>query len=293
MQQTLKLEPINNVVASGHFTLTSKLVLGNVIEQIILDKTGSGTLTDAQLTNIVVKLNGKTVFGPINAADLRLLETYLTGVNNTGFITIFFSEPRASTKPDQLLGAICTPDAGVVDVTIEGDITGATTPALAAWAVMRSPESLKAMDGYKPATAPFIRALIPTTLAPAAAGEFPFELNYGSRGESLIKRALFFSTIMTGLRVKRDNVEIYGNAAVPTALESYLQSLYGESAQTNLRVFDELLDGHQSDSLATRQVRVENGKEVAREAVYQWLVTVSGAGVIRAYTDVYSTLDRL
>lgn len=290
MQNVLKLEPINNVVASGHFVMTSKIVLGNVIEQIILDKTGSGSLTDAMITNLVVKLNGKVVFGPISASDLRLLETYLTGVNTVGFLSIFFTEPRASTKADQLLGAISCPDAGVVDFTIEGDITGATTPALAAWAVLRSPDSLKSMDGYKPATAPFIRGLIPTTLAPAAAGEFPFELNYGSRGESLIKRAIFFSTIVTGLRVKKDNVEIYGNSPVATAFESYLQSLYGETGQTNMRIFDELLDGHQSDALATR-ILLANGQ--ARESVYQWLVTVSGAGTVRAYMDVYSTLDRL
>jgi len=290
MQSTLKLEPINNVVASGHFTLSSKLVLGNVIEQIILDKTGSGSLTDAMITNLTVKLNGKVVFGPISATNLRLLEQYLTGVNTANYLSIFFTEPRASTKADQLLGAISTPDAGVVDFTIEGDITGATTPFLAAWAVIRSPESLKAMDGFKPATAPFIRGLIQTTLAPSAAGEFPFDLNYGSRGESLIKRAIFFSTIMTGLRVKRDNVELYGNAPVVSALASYLQSLYGEAAQANMTVFDELLDGHQSDALPTRIIQA-NGQ--AREAVYQWLVTVSGAGVITAYTDVYSTLDRL
>jgi hypothetical protein len=290
MQQYLKLEPIQNVLATGHFVLSSKLVLGNVIEQIVLDKTGSGALTDAQITNLVVKLNGKVVFGPISATDLRLLETYLTGVNNTGFLTIFFTEPRASTKPDQLLGAISTPDAGVVDFTIEGDITGATTPFLSAWAVMRSPESLKAMDGYRPATAPFIRALIPTTLAPSAAGEFPYDLNYGSRGESLIKRAIFFSTIVTALRVKRDNVEQYGNGPILNANASYLQSLYGETAGANMVVWDALLDGHQSDAYPTRQL-LPNG--TAREAVFQWLLTLSGAGTVRAYMDVYSTLDRL
>jgi hypothetical protein len=290
MQSFLKLEPIQNVLAAGHFVLSSKLVLGNVIESISLDKTGSGTLTDAMITNIVVKLNGKVVFGPISATNLRLLETYLTGVNNTGYLTIFFTEPRASTKADQLLGAISTQDAGVVDVTIEGDIAGATTPFLAAWATLRTRESLIAMDGYQPATAPFIRALIPTTLAATAAGEFPYDLNYGSRGESLIKRAMFFSTVLTHVRVKRDNVELYGNAPIPTALSSYLQSLYGETLGANMTVFDELLDGHQSDSLATRTV-LANGQ--AREAVYQWLLTSSGAGVITAYTDVYSTLDRL
>ena len=237
-----------------------------------------------------MKLNGKVVFGPISATNLRLLEIYLTGVNNTGFLSILFTEPRASTKADQLLGAIDTFAAGVVDFTIEGDITGATTPFLSAWAVLRSPQSLQNMDGYRPDTAPFIRALIPTVLSPSAAGEFPYDLNYGSRGESLIKRALFFATVMTGLRVKRDNIEIYGQAPVLTAMASYLQSIYGEAAQTNMTVFDELLDGHQSDALPTRTV-ISNGQ--AREAVYQWLVTVSGAGTINAYTDVYSTLDRL
>jgi hypothetical protein len=292
MQSFLKLEPIQNVLTTGHFVLSSKLVLGNVIEQIVLDRVGSTTLSDAMITNIVVKLNGKVVFGPISATNLRLLETYLTGVVGGALVplSIFFTEPRASTKADQLLGAISTPDAGVVDFTIEGDITGATAPALAAWAVLRTRESLITMDGYKPATAPFIRGLIPTTLSATAAGEFPYDLNYGSRGESLIKRAIFFSTVMTGLRVKRDNVELYGNAPVLNALASYLQSLYGETAGANMVVFDELLDGHQSDALATRQL-LANG--VAREAVYQWLITSSGAGTITAYTDVYSTLDRL
>jgi len=290
MQIYNRLEPVQNVAATGHFVLNSKLVLGNVIEQIVLDKTGSGSLTDAMITNLVVKLNGKVVFGPISATNLRLLEQYLTGVNTANFLSIFFTEPRASTKADQLLGAIDTYAAGVVDFTIEGDITGATTPALQAWAVLRSPQSLRSMDGYRPDTAPFIRGLIPTTLAPAAAGEFPYDLNYGSRGESLIKRAILYSTVVTGVRVKRDNIEIYGQAPILSANASYLQSLYGEAAQSNMTIVDFLLDGHQSDAVPTRTVLPDGS---AREAVFQWLTTVSGAGTITAYMDVYSTLDRL
>jgi hypothetical protein len=290
MQFYQRLEPIQNVAANQHFVLNSKLVLGNVIEAIVLDKTGSGALLDANLTNLVVKLNGKVVFGPINAADLRLLETYLTGINNVTFLTLFFTEPRASTKADQLIGAISTPDAGVVDVTIEGDIGTATTPILTATAVLRDPAEYKRMPGFIPGTEAFIRALIPTTIAPAAAGEFPYDLNYGSRGESLIKRALFFSTITTNLRVKRDQIEVLGNAALTKANLDYLASLYGETGQTNLIVWDPLVDGHQGDAFPTRTV-LANGQ--ARESVYQFLLTLSGAGTVRAFTDVYSTLDRL
>lgn len=290
MQFVRKLEPIQNVVATGHFTLSSKIVLGNVIERVILDKTGSGSLTDAMITNLVVKLNGKVVFGPISLTDLRALQTYLTLVSTAGFITLDFTEPRASTKADQLLGAINTSAAGVVDFTIEGDISGATTPALQAWAVLRAPSSLLAMPGYDPATASFIRALIPTTLAHSAAGEFPYDLNYGAKGESLIKRAVFFSTVVTGLRVKRDSLDIYGDSPILKALSDYMQAEYGESGQSNVHVFDPLVDGHQGDAIPTRTVLAD---KTARESVFQWLLTVSGAGTTRAFVDVYTTLDRL
>jgi hypothetical protein len=288
MQLFQRLEPINNVIATGRFVLSTKLVLGNVVEGIVLDRTGSGGLTDAQLTNIVIKLNGKNAIGPINAAQLRLVETYLTGVNNANLLTLWFTEPRASTKADQLIGAVDTLAAGVVDFTIEGDITGATTPVLNAYAIMRTPESYR--QAAPAGTAAFIRALIQTTLSPSAAGEFSYDLNYGARGESLIKRALFFGTTMTNLRVKRDTYDIYGNAAIPNAVTNYLATLYGETPQTNLLIFDPLTDGHQSDALPTR-TQLANGN--SREAVYQWLLTVSGAGVVTAYTDVYTTLDRL
>lgn len=290
MQFYQRLEPVQNVAANQHFVLNTKMVLGNVIEGFILDKTGSGSLLDANLQNLQVKLNGKTVFGPINAADLRLAETYHTGVNNTGFITIPFTEPRASTKADQLIGAISCPDAGVVDVQIEGDILTATTPALAIFGMLRDPATLRTMPGYIPGTEKFIRALIPTTLAPAVAAELPFTLNYGSRGDSLIKRTYLFSTIATALRVKRDQVEVLGNGAILAANLAYLQSLYGETAQSNLIVWDPLVDGHQNDAFPTR-TQLGNGTSI--ESVYQWLVTVSGAGTVRAFNDVYSTLDRL
>jgi hypothetical protein len=290
MQFLRKLEPIQNVLATGHFTLSSKLVLGNVIERIILDFTGSGSLTKAMITNLVVKLNGKVTFGPINAADLDLLQRYLTIVNDALRITIDFTEPVARSIQGQLMGAIDTQAAGVVDFTLEGDITGATTPQIAAYAQLRAPSSLSPARGFDPAVRPLIRALIPTTLAPTATGEFPFDLNYGSRGDSLIKRVVLFSTITTAFRVKRDSLDIYGDTPITTALAGYVQAEYGRDDQLNMYVYDPLVDGNQSDALPTRTVLPDGS---AREAVFQWLPTVSATGVIRAFVDAYTTLDRL
>ncbi len=290
MQFLRKLEPIQNVVATGHFTLSSKLVLGNVIERIVLDNAGSGALTKAMLTNLVVKLNGKVIFGPINAADLDLIQRYVTLVNDAGRITIDFTEPTARSIQGQLMGAINTVAAGVTDFTLEGDITGATTPQLSAFAMLRAPSSMSAARGFDPATGPLIRALVPTALVHSAAGEFPYDLNYGSRANSLIKRIALFSPVVTGFRVKRDSLDIFGDTPISNALIGYLQSEYGRDDQANLYIWDPLMDGNQSDAVPVRTVLPDGS---SREAVFQFLESVSGAGTTRAFVDVYTTLGDL
>lgn len=287
MQFLRKLEPVNNVLTTGHFVLSTKAVLGNVIERFILDSTGSGSLTKAMLSNLVVKLNGKVTFGPISGTQLDLLQKYLTLVNDSARLTIDFTEPVSRSIQGQLMGAIDCTSAGITDVTIEGDITGATTPQLAIYAMLRAPSSLNQLPLE---TRPFIRALVPTSLVHSAAGEFPYDLNYGSRGDSLIKRILLYSTVVTGFRVKRDSVDIYGDSAIANAVAGYVQAEYGRDDQTGLIIYDPLVDGNQSDAVPTRN-KLADGS--TREAAFQFLVTVSGAGATTAFTDIYTTVDRL
>lgn len=283
MQFIRKLEPFQNVVATGRAVCSSTLVLGNVIERIYLVLSG-GAFTKAMITAVRVKLNGKVIFGDVSGTILDLIQRYSLLNNTTGYLTIDFTEPVARSIQGQLMGAINTVAAGVTDFTVEVDISGATTPALDAWVQLRAPSSMSPENGFNPALAPLLRALIPTTLTPTAANEAQFNVNIGSGGTSLIKRLYISSTILTSLRVKRDSLDIFETVA--NALNTYIELDYGRVAQTNMYVYDPLMDGNQSDAIPTR-------RPDGSPANFQFLFTQSGGGTHTVLADVYSTLGAL
>jgi hypothetical protein len=283
MQFIRVLEPFQNVLATGRAVLSSKLVLGNVIERIYL-QLGGGAFTKAMISAIRVRVNGKVVFGDVSGTNLDLIQRY-TLLNNTAtFLTIDFTEPVARSIQGQLMGAYNTNMAGINDFTIEVDIAGATTPTLAAWAQLRAPSSMAPSQGFDPALAPVIRALIPTTIPVTAAGEIQADVNYGSGGNSLIKRLYILSSILTSFRIKRDALDIF--ETVPPVLNTYLELDYGRVAQANMYVWDPLVDGNQSDAYPTR-------RPDGTPSNYQFLFTASGAGSHLVLADVYSTIGSL
>jgi hypothetical protein len=291
MQFYRRLEPALGVAASGNVTLTSRKVLGNVLERIDLDFTGSGSLTKAMISNLVVRLNGKVVIGPITATQLDLSNRYLTLVNDALRLSIDFTELVARSIQGQLMGAIDTDASAVTDVTVEFTITGATTPVVNAFALMRAPSSMSADRGFDPRTRSLIRALVPTTINFTAAGEFQNDLNYGSKGNSLIKRVFINSTVVTAFRVRRDSIELFGDAgAIVSALAGYGSLLNGRQPQAGLYVWDPLQDGNQPDSVPTRVLQ-PNG--ALREANFEWLHTVSGVGTAVDFADIYTRLADL
>jgi hypothetical protein len=281
MQFIRQCEPFLNVAASQRAVLNSKLVLGNVIERLYL-VLGGGVFTKALITQIRVRLNGKVVYGDISGTNVDLMQRYLLLNNTASYLTIDFSEPVARSIQGQLMGAINTNAAGVNDFVVEVDIGAATTPTLAAWVQLRSPESMAV--GFDPGTANLIRGLIPTTLPVTSAGETQFDVNYGSKGNSLLKRLFIYSTILTSFRIKRDSLDVF--EAVASALNTYVELDYGRVAQTGLYVWDPLMDGNQSDAYPTR-------RPDGLPSNYQFLFTASGAGSHTVYADVYTTLGAL
>jgi hypothetical protein len=277
------LEPFQNVGANQRAVLSSKLVLGNVVERIYL-VLGGGAFTKANITAIRVRLNGKVVFGDVSGSNLDLIQRYTLLNNTAGFLTIDLSEPIARSIQGQLMGAYNTNAAGVTDFAIEVDIGAATTPTLQAWVQLRAPSSMSPANGFDPALSPVLRALIPTTIPVTAAGEIQADINYGSGGNSLIKRLYIFSSILTSFRIKRDALDIFETVA--PALNTYVELDYGRVAQTALYVWDPLMDGNQSDAYPTR-------RPDGTPSNYQFLFTASGAGSHLVLADVYSTLGAL
>lgn len=284
MQFLRQLEPFNNVVATGRAVCSTKLVLGNVVERIVLELGGT-TFTKSLITAIRVRLNGKVVFGDVSGTHLDLIQQYLNIVNDTARLTIDFTEPVARNVQGELMGGIDTVAAGVTDFTIEVDISGATAPTLTGYVQMRTPDSM-ASAGFAEATRPVIRAVIPTTIPVTASGEIQASVNIGSSGESLIKRLFIYSTILTGFRVKKDSVDVFGSNALGSGIVNYIAQEYGRKNQTNLYVWDPLVDGNQIDAVTTR-------RNDGNPANFQFLFTASGAGTHYAYADVYTTLPRL
>jgi hypothetical protein len=143
---------------------------------------------------------------------------------------------------------------------------------------------MTAANGFNENLSPLIRALIPTTLPVTAAAETQFDVNYGSGGNSLIKRLFIVSTVLTSLRIKRDALDIF--ETVNVALNTYVELDYGRVAQANMYVWDPLMDGNQSDAYPTR-------RPDGTPSNYQWLFTASGAGSHLVLADVYSLLGAL
>jgi hypothetical protein len=283
MQFIRHLEPFQNVGANQRAVLSSKLVLGNVIERVYL-VLGGGVFTKALITAIRVRLNGKVVFGDVSGTNLDLVQRYTLLNNTAGFLTIDFTEPVARSIQGQLMGAYNTNAAGITDFTIEVDIGAATTPTLDAWVQLRAPASMAPEKGFDPNLAPVLRALIPTTIPVTAAGEIQADVNYGSGGSSLIKRLFIVSTVLTSFRVKRDSLDIF-ETVVPT-LNTFIELDYGRVAQANVYVWDPLMDGNQSDAYPTR-------RGDGAPSNFQWLFTASGAGSHLVLADVYATLGAL
>jgi len=281
------LEPWQNVAASARAVLNSNLVLGNIIERVYLAMSGTtfdkaNLQTAAHTGGLRVRLNGKVVFGDITGSDLDLLNTYLFNNQVAKYLTVDFTEPDSRSIQGELMGAIDTNAAGVTSFVMEADINGtAVAPVLDSWVQLRDPASVGAKNGFNPALAPLLRALIPTVLTPTAAAEQQYQINYGSGGNSLIKRLAFFSTILTNVRVKRNSLDMYEYVA--NALASFVEGDYAKKAQANMYVLDWLMDNNQADAVPTRNAD-------GTLANFQFLLTTSGAGSINAYTDAYSIL---
>lgn len=275
-------EPFQNVVASSRAVVSSKLVLGNVIERFYLVLGGGNGI--GNINALRVRLNGKVTFGDISGTNLSNIQKYITLNGTAGFLTVDFTEPTSRSIHGQLLGAIVTNAAGVTDFTVETDLGAGVAPTQDWWVHLRSPLALSPQAGFDPKTLPIIRALIPTTIPVTAAGEIQADVNYGSGGNSLIKRMIIVSSILTSLRIKRDALDIF-EVVAPT-LNTYIELDYGRVAQANQYIWDPLMDGDQSDAYPTR-------RPDGTPSNFQFLFTASGAGSHQVFMDVYSTLGSL
>jgi hypothetical protein len=229
----IKNLPFNNVSANGMASVS--LPIGMSYNKVILAL--GGTFTKSMITNIKVKLNGKTVWEN-TGARLDLQNTYRQLTSSAGFLVLDFTEPRAKIMAEQYLGNYNTAQ-GVSSLTMEVTIAGATSPTLDSYAELGPPAPLG-----------IIAKSILFTASNGGAGKFPVKLiDLANRG-AIIKRAHFaHGGNLTQLEVKKNGIVIHDN--IPTSVNSFWQADYQKTAQANIYTFDPCADNNYSNAIKT------------------------------------------
>jgi hypothetical protein len=226
--------PFNNVAANGLATVS--LPIGMSYNKIIL-ALGGGAFTKSMITNIKVKVNGKTVWEN-TGSRLDLQNTYRALGVSASYLVIDFTEPNAKIMAEQYLGNINTAK-GVSSVTLEVTIAGATTPTLDSYAELGPPAPLG-----------LISKQILFTTSNSGAGKFPFKLIDITNRGGIIKRIHFqHGGNLTLLEVKKNGVVIHDN--IPTAVNTFWQLDYKKVAQSNLYTYDPCADNNYANGVKT------------------------------------------
>lgn len=273
MNQLRVCNPFNNVVATGIANCDLNPLLGTTLECLNLSLAGT-SLTKAMLTLIQLKANGKVIF-ETTGTNLDLLENFKGYASaDATKLSINFMEPKAKTVNAFQAGAIdLSPESGITNLRLEVTITGATAPALSAIAEVSPAIAIPSEAA--------IRFLMlrrhRNTQTIGAAGTFSLQVPHidPAGGGSVFKRIAIYSANCTAFKAMREGITEFD---VTKAENEWIQKKALRTPQTNLVVFDPVLDGIQAGRVW--DTRPSNGVRSA-----QLYGTFSGAETITLETE--------
>lgn len=278
----LRLNQFPSVAANSRATLVTDQLLDTSIHGLVFER-GGGAFTNAHISNLRVRVDGKDVVNGISGAQLVDLNEYegLTDVTNYTFL--FFGDPTARTIRGQHIGDL---DLSMYrkPLEIEVDIGGATTPTLQAYAITGVPKLAMGI-GFNELEAANLRALVRTIIQPAAAvTRASYGISLGSVPGARIRRVAFFHTNLARVELQKQSLRKWDD--VPTALNTAVAAQYARTAQSGLYVLDRIVDGNQGEAESTVQ-------SDGRPWNLQLNLTTSAADTITAFADVLTTLPQL
>lgn len=274
--ELVRCYPFQNVVNTGLAVCDLANLLGYTIEGIYLQL--GGTFTKAQMTSIQLKANGKTIVDTTGTArDTAMTFRGLTA--STTFLCLDFSEVRGRSKNALLSGCLDT-TVGVKNLRLEVQITGATSPTLAAFAAVSAPLVAPEYRMIRPLIARVHRF----TQVIGAAGTFGLQVPHldPAYGGSLFKRILVFSANMTALQVIRNGITEHDSVAALNQYRLQYEGLRGNPA--SLYVYDPIVDNFQED-------RVFDTRPASGTTTAQVLGTFSAGETITIESEVLEPLD--
>lgn len=234
------MNPFNNVVASGVANCDLNNLLGTTLECINLSL--GGTFTKAMITLIQLKANGKVIWESDGSKtdSGESFKSYATA--DATKLSINFMEPKSKTVNAFQAGAIdLSVESGITNLRLEVTISGATSPTLSGIA-----ELSPALDVESERNIRFlIHRRHRVTMTIGAAGTFALQVPHldPSGGGSVFKRIYIFSANCTAIKAQREGITEF---EVLKAENEWIQKKAGRAPQSNLVVFDPVLDGIQS-----------------------------------------------
>ena len=234
------MNPFNNVVASGVANCDLNNLLGTTLECINLSL--GGTFTKAMITLVQLKANGKVIWES-DGSKVDSGESFKNyAAADATKLSLNFMEPKSKTVNAFQAGAIdLSVESGITNLRLEVTISGATSPTLSGIA-----ELSPALDVESERNIRFlIQRRHRVTMTIGAAGTFALQVPHldPSGGGSVFKRIYIFSANCTGIKAQREGITEF---EVLKAENEWIQKKAGRSPQSNLVVFDPVLDGIQS-----------------------------------------------
>lgn len=232
---SLRLQPFNNVVATGVANTDLRHLFGYGIQRIIL-QLGGTTFTKSMITSLQLKANGKVILDT-DGAKLDARNQYRGITANANFLTIDFLELRAKTKLGMEGGTLDT-TVGIRDLRLEVTIAGATAPTLQGIAEICVPQVGPEYANVRPLIARVHRI----TQTIGAAGEFQLAVPHldPNSGGSIFKRIAVFSSNMNACRIERNGVREFD--IISNTINNFNQGEYLKSPQAGLFMIDAVAD---------------------------------------------------
>lgn len=241
----IKLLPFNNQGGNGLMTCDLSNLKGYTIDRIVLSLGGTA-FVKSNISLFQVKANTKIIYDDTGSSiDARM--KYRGIFDAAGFFTLDFSEIRSKTIVGQQLGSLDT-TFGIDQLSLEVTVTGATAPTLVGWAEVSAPQ-MNALGKHVPEAALIAKVLRYQHVFAAGGSALAFQVPYGSKGGSLVKRIHFQHTgKLTGVQLKKNGLVIDDTVDV---LNAFNLQEFQRVPQANVYTLDFIKDGNQSNALNT------------------------------------------
>lgn len=273
----IELNQFPSVAANARSTLVTDELMDKSVHALIFERGGTA-FTDAHISNLRLRLDGKDIVNGITGAQLVDLNEYDGITTVTNYTMFFFGDPTARTMRGQHLGDL---DCSIYrkPLEIEVDIGGATAPTLKVYALTGVPKMQMGV-GFDAVEAAHFRHLRRSIIQPSAAvSRNTYGVSLGSAAGGRLRKLGLFHTNLTSVEFKKASFTKWDDISI--ALNNAIAQQFARVPQSGLYVLDRVVDGNQGEAETTAD---PDGKPWFIELA----VTTSAGDTITAFADMHA-----